>query len=83
MCQQLFYPSGVELRGRADLGRKKRPGAKRHGGALTRVRGIEFVWMDYGDFLRCDVEGAEVEVFRGAQYFFLKEKRPGNNLRNA
>jgi len=44
---------------------------------------MEFVWMDYGDFLRCDVEGAEVEVFRGAQHFFLKEKRPGNNLRNA
>jgi hypothetical protein len=27
-------------------------------------------------FLRCDVEGAEVEVFRGAQRL-LKEKRPG------
>ena len=28
------------------------------------------------DFLKCDVEGAEVEVFRGAQRL-LKEKRPG------
>lgn len=28
------------------------------------------------DFLKCDVEGAEVEVFRGAQ-LLLKEKRPG------
>ena len=36
---------------------------------------------DYGrtsapDFLKCDVEGAEVEVFRGAQRL-LREKRPG------
>jgi FkbM family methyltransferase len=28
------------------------------------------------DFVKCDVEGAEVEVFRGAQRI-LKEKRPG------
>jgi len=28
------------------------------------------------DFLKCDVEGAEVEVFRGASRL-LKEKRPG------
>jgi FkbM family methyltransferase len=28
------------------------------------------------DFLKCDVEGAEVEVFRGAQRL-LREKRPG------
>ena len=28
------------------------------------------------DFIKCDVEGAEVEVFRGAQRL-LKEKRPG------
>ena len=28
------------------------------------------------DFLKCDVEGAEVEVFRGAERL-LKEKRPG------
>ena len=28
------------------------------------------------DFLKCDVEGAEVEVFRGARRL-LKEKRPG------
>lgn len=28
------------------------------------------------DFLKCDVEGAEVEVFRGAQQL-LKKKRPG------
>jgi len=28
------------------------------------------------DFLKCDVEGAEVDVFRGAQKL-LKEKRPG------
>jgi FkbM family methyltransferase len=28
------------------------------------------------DFLKCDVEGAEVEVFRGARHL-LKEKRPG------
>ena len=28
------------------------------------------------DFMKCDVEGAEVEVFRGAQRL-LKEKRPG------
>ena len=28
------------------------------------------------DFLKCDVEGAEVEVFRGAQRL-LKEKRLG------
>lgn len=28
------------------------------------------------DFLKCDVEGAEVDVFRGAQRL-LKEKRPG------
>lgn len=28
------------------------------------------------DFLKCDVEGAEVEVFRGAQRLF-REKRPG------
>jgi FkbM family methyltransferase len=28
------------------------------------------------DFLKCDVEGSEVEVFRGAQRL-LKEKRPG------
>ena len=28
------------------------------------------------DFLKCDVEGAEVEVFRGARQL-LKEKRPG------
>jgi len=28
------------------------------------------------DFLKCDVEGAEVEVFRGAQRL-LKKKRPG------
>jgi hypothetical protein len=27
------------------------------------------------DFLKCDVEGAEVEVFRGAQWL-LAEKRP-------
>lgn len=28
------------------------------------------------DFLKCDVEGAEIDVFRGAQ-LLLKEKRPG------
>ena len=28
------------------------------------------------DMLKCDVEGAEVEVFRGARKL-LKEKRPG------
>jgi hypothetical protein len=28
------------------------------------------------DFLKCDVEGAEVEVFRGARRV-LKEKHPG------
>jgi FkbM family methyltransferase len=28
------------------------------------------------DFLKCDVEGSEVEVFRGAEHL-LKEKRPG------
>jgi hypothetical protein len=28
------------------------------------------------DFIKCDVEGAEVEVFRGAQRI-LTEKRPG------
>jgi hypothetical protein len=28
------------------------------------------------DFLKCDVEGAEVEVFRGARRL-LTEKRPG------
>ena len=28
------------------------------------------------DFLKCDVEGAEVHVFRGAERL-LKQKRPG------
>jgi len=32
--------------------------------------------MPAPDFLKCDVEGAEVEVFRGAQRL-MKEKRPG------
>jgi hypothetical protein len=33
--------------------------------------------MDYGDFLRCDVEGAEVEVFREAQLFFGRKNVRG------
>ncbi len=36
-----------------------------------------YTWMQLApDFLKCDVEGAEVEVFRGASRL-LKEKRPG------
>lgn len=37
----------------------------------------DYAWTQRApDFLECDVEGAEVEVFRGAQRL-LKEKRPG------
>jgi FkbM family methyltransferase len=37
----------------------------------------DYTWTEpTPDFLKCDVEGAEVEVFRGAQRL-LKEKRPG------
>jgi FkbM family methyltransferase len=37
----------------------------------------DYTWTQPApDFLKCDVEGAEVEVFRGAQQL-LKEKRPG------
>ena len=37
----------------------------------------DYAWTEPPpDFLKCDVEGAEVEVFRGAQRL-LKEKRPG------
>lgn len=37
----------------------------------------DYTWRQPApDFLKCDVEGAEVEVFRGARRL-LKEKRPG------
>ncbi len=37
----------------------------------------DYTWTQLSpDFLKCDVEGAEVEVFRGARRL-LKEKRPG------
>jgi FkbM family methyltransferase len=37
----------------------------------------DYTWTQRApDFLKCDVEGAEVEVFRGARRL-LKEKRPG------
>ena len=37
----------------------------------------DYTWTQPApDFLKCDVEGAEVEVFRGAERL-LKEKRPG------
>jgi FkbM family methyltransferase len=37
----------------------------------------DYAWKEAApDFLKCDVEGAEVEVFRGAERL-LKEKRPG------
>jgi FkbM family methyltransferase len=36
----------------------------------------DYVWTELApDFVKCDVEGAEVEVFRGARQL-LKEKRP-------
>jgi FkbM family methyltransferase len=50
------------------------------GGDTIRVSGVSL--DDYArpqaapDFLKCDVEGAEVEVFRRAERL-LKEKRPG------
>ena len=37
----------------------------------------DYTWTQLApDFLECDVEGAEVNVFRGARRL-LKEKRPG------
>lgn len=51
-------------------------------GAIDTIRVSAVSLDDYTktrpppDFLKCDVEGAEVEVFRGAQRL-LREKRPG------
>jgi FkbM family methyltransferase len=44
---------------------------------VSEVSLDDYAWTHPApDFLKCDIQGAEVEVFRGAEHL-VKEKRPG------